>query len=84
MEEYESIAREHELRNVFEEDPIHLRLEIQPFLDTLTKPDKELLQLYFFDNLTSEEIGRRLQLNPATVRMKKARLLSKLQEHLAK
>ena len=84
LEAYETVMREYELASVLEEDPVDIRLEFQAFLEGLEDSDKKVLQLYFSNDLTSAEIGRRLGLDPGTVRMKKMRLLTRLYERLMK
>ena len=77
-------ALQHELLNVFEEDSLHIRYELEPFLERLDVQERKLLEMYFRDGLTSTEIGRRLAMNPAAVRQAKARLLAKLHNQLTK
>jgi RNA polymerase sigma factor (sigma-70 family) len=82
--EYESLLHEHELRSVLEERPHWLWPEVQAFLATLDSAERELLELSLRDGLTSAEIGQLQGAEPATVRMRKARLLSRLHARLTR
>jgi RNA polymerase sigma factor (sigma-70 family) len=68
--------------NVIEEDSPYLREEIREFVKRLNPDDRELLESYLENNLTSSEIADRLGEKPATVRQRKARLLAKMHAYL--
>lgn len=80
--EFENVLREHEPLNVIEEDSPYLREEIREFVKRLNPDDRELLESYLENNLTSSEIADRLGEKPATVRQRKARLLAKMHAYL--
>lgn len=80
--EYEGLLHDHELRNVLEDYPDRLSPEVRAVLATLDPTDRILLELSLRDGLTSVEIGQSLGMDPTAVRMRKARLLSRLHTRL--
>ncbi len=54
------------------------RTQVRDALARLEKDDRELLSLSFEDGLDAVEIGRRLELEPGTVRVRKHRALGRL------
>lgn len=64
-----------------EEDPVQ-RCDVKAALMTLDAIDRVIVNCSVLEGYPSEEIGRMLEMNPATVRSRKARALDKLRQIL--
>jgi RNA polymerase sigma factor (sigma-70 family) len=67
-------------------DQLLERAQIQRLLvglvDELAEPSRQIVRLHYFEGLTSDEIGRRLQLAAGTVRWRLSRTIEELREKL--